>query len=83
MGTDEQAQRTIQPLSISEIIFTALAGVIGLIGLFFVIPQASRFKANGFLLKHRKTWQIYWLALGLKLAFVLLVIVIATHRPRP
>jgi nitric oxide reductase large subunit len=79
MGTDEQAQRSIQPLSVSEIFFTALFGVLGLIGLIFIIPQASRFKKDGFLLKHRKSWQIYCLAFGLKLAFVLILIIVATR----
>ena len=83
MGTDEQAQRTIQPLSISEIIFTALAGVIGLIGLFFCDTPGIQIQSERILLKHRKTWQIYWLAFGLKWAFLLLMFAIATHRPRP
>jgi len=79
MGNDAQSQRSVQPLSVFEIIFTALYGVIGVIGFIFIIQQASGFKKDGFLIKHRKSWQIFWLAFGLHLGIIVAMILYATY----
>ncbi|MGA3284266.1 MAG: hypothetical protein ABSD57_07400 [Verrucomicrobiota bacterium] len=58
---EEFQKRSTEPLSFWETVFTALyGGGLGLLGLIFVWPQASRFKSSGFLLKSKKSWHIYW-----------------------
>ncbi len=70
-------KRSTLPLTSWETIWTVLYGVIGLIGLFFVNSQASSFKTDGYLLKHRKSWRVFWLVFGLKTLLVAIIILIA------
>jgi hypothetical protein len=72
---EELQKKSIEPLSFWDTVFTALyGGGLGLFGLIFVWPQSSRFKSDGFVLKYKKSWQIYWLAFGVRMAIVLLLI---------
>jgi len=79
MGNDAQSQISVEPLSVVEVIFTALYGVIGVIGFIFIIQQAAGFKKAGFIIKHRKSWQIFWLAFGLHIGVIIILILIAAH----
>jgi hypothetical protein len=77
-NTEELQRRATQPLSFWEIVFSALyGGVLGLLGLVFIWLQASRFKSQGFLLKANKSWRVYWLGFGCRIAVVLLILAIA------
>jgi hypothetical protein len=72
---EELQKRLIVPLTFWDIFFTAMyGGALGLFGLLLLWPQASRFKREGFLLKAKKSWRIYWLAFGVRMAIVFLVI---------
>jgi hypothetical protein len=74
-------KRSDVPLTFWESVFTALYGAgLGLFGLIFVWPQASRFKTEGYILKSRKSWRLYWMAFGARLAVVviLVIVVVAT-----
>jgi vacuolar-type H+-ATPase subunit H len=78
---EELQKRLIEPLTFWESVFTALYGAgLGLFGLVFVWPQASRFKSDGYILKSRMSWRLYWMAFGARLAVVviLLIVVVAT-----
>ena len=76
---DEELQRRSSvPLTSWESVFTALYGAgLGLLGLLFVWPQASRFKSEGYILKSKKSWRLYWFAFGARLAAVVILVVIA------
>jgi hypothetical protein len=81
-NTMQQAEafqkRSDVPLTFWESVFTALYGAgLGLFGLLFVWPQASQFKTEGYILKSRKSWRLYWLAFGARLAVVVILIIIA------
>jgi hypothetical protein len=72
---EELQKRSIMPLTFWETFFAALdGGALGLFGLLFLWPQASRFKREGFLLKAKKSWRIYWLAFCVRIAIVIFVI---------
>lgn len=84
---DEYQRRATEPLSFWETVFSALyGGGLGLIGLLFLWRQSSQFRVEGFLLKSNKSWRIYWLAFGIRIAVMLILfgITIATsaHRSR-
>ena len=70
--SEEFQQKSNQALTAWEITWTALAGVLGLLGLIFVIPQSSRFTSNGFLRKAKQSWRIYWLVFGIHAVCLLL-----------
>jgi hypothetical protein len=73
---EELKERSSEPLTFWEAFFAALdGGALGLFGLLFLWPQANRFKRDGFLLKAKKSWRIYWLAFGIRMAIVLLLVV--------
>jgi hypothetical protein len=76
---DEEFQkRSSVPLTFWESVFTALYGAgLGLLGLFFVWPQTSRFKSEGYILKSKKSWRLYWFAFGVRLAAVIILVIIA------
>ena len=80
--TDEERQkRSSLPLSFWESVFTAFYGAgLGLLGLFFVWARSSRFKSNGYTLKSKKSWQLYWFAFGVRLAVVAILVIIAVSR---
>jgi hypothetical protein len=72
---DELQQRSVQPLSTWDKFFTVLyGGILGLIGLIFVGFQASRLKSDGYLLKSKTMWRIYFIAFGVRVAIVLLLV---------
>jgi hypothetical protein len=72
---EELQKRSIEPLTFWEKFFAALyGGGLGLIGLICVWHDTSRFKSEGFLLKSKKSWRLYWLAFGVRMAIVFLVI---------
>ena len=84
---EELQKRATEPLSFWETVFSALyGGGLGLFGLLFLWPQASRFQSEGFLLKSKKSWRIYWLAFGVRAAVALVLVGIAittsAHRSR-
>ena len=70
-------------LSFGETVNTALSGAgLGLLGLFFVWPRASRFKSEGYILKSKKSWQVYWFAFSARLAAMLIFIIVVLVRSR-
>jgi hypothetical protein len=72
---EELRKRSTEPLTFWETVFAAIdGGALGLFGLVFLWPQASRFKSDGYLLKSKKSWQLYWFAFGVRITIVLLVI---------
>jgi hypothetical protein len=72
---EELQKKSTDPLSFWETASTVLyGGGLGLLGLLFVWPQTSRFEAEGYLLKSKKSWRIYWIAFGVRMAAVLLLI---------
>ena len=71
-------KRADVPLTFWESVFTALYGAgLGLFGLLFVWPRASRFKSDGYILKSRKSWRLYWMAFAGRLAVVVILIIAA------
>jgi hypothetical protein len=75
---EELQKRPVEPLTFWESFWTALYGAgLGLLGLIFVWPQASRFKSEGYILKSRKSWQLYWMAFGARLAVVVILVIVA------
>jgi hypothetical protein len=75
---EELQQRSSVRLTFWESVFIALDGAaLGLLGLFFVWPQASRFKSDGYILKSEKSWRLYWFAFGVRLAAVVILVIIA------
>jgi hypothetical protein len=75
---EEFQKRQFEPLTFWDSFFTALYGAgLGLFGLVFVWPQASRFKSDGYILKSKKSWQLYWMAFGARLAIVILLVIVA------
>ena len=74
---EEFQKRSYVPLTFWESVFTALYGAcLGLFGLFFVWPQASRFKTDGYILKSKKSWRLYWMAFGARMAVVVILIIV-------
>jgi len=75
---DEELQRrSIVPLTFWESFFAVLDGaLLGLFGLLFIWPQASRFRANGYMLKSKKSWKLYWVAFGVRVTVVIISLVI-------
>jgi hypothetical protein len=67
---EEFKLRSTQPLTTWEFFFAAICGFIGLIGLIFVASKASRLKSDGFMLKSKKSWQIWGIVFGIKLVVV-------------
>ena len=81
----ELQERSRLPLTSWESFWTILYGAgLGLLGLFAVWPQASRFKLNGYILKSKRSWRLYWFAFGARILGVILLIVYAalTSHPR-
>ena len=75
---EELQKRLIEPLTFWESVWTALFGAgLGLFGLVFVWPQASRFKKDGYILKSKKSWHLYWMAFGARLAVVVILVIVA------
>jgi hypothetical protein len=75
---EELRKKSTERLTFWETVISALyGGGLGLFGLLFLWPQASRFKSEGFLLKSKKSWRIYWLALGVRIALGLVLVGIA------
>jgi len=74
---EELQKRPTEKLSFWEAVFTALYGVLGLLGLIFVWIQASQFKSDGYLIKAKESWRLFWLVFGIKIALVLILIWIA------
>lgn len=81
---EELEKRSSIPLTFWESVFTALYGAgLGLLGLLFVWPQASRFESDGYILKSEKSWRLYWFAFGLRAAVIIIAIIIGvgiSHR---
>src|SRR5215470_16760534 len=58
---EESQKRGTVALTFRESFFAALYGVgLGFLGLVFQWPAASRFQSNSYILKHQKSWQLYW-----------------------
>jgi hypothetical protein len=75
---EKLARYANDPLTFWESVFTALYGAgLGLLGLIFVWPQASRFRSAGYILKAKKSWRLYWFAFGIRLAAVVILVIIA------
>lgn len=75
---EELQKRSIEPLTFWQTFFAALyGGGLGLLGLICVWYDTSRFKSDGYQLKAKKSWRIYWLALGVRITAVVLLIIIA------
>jgi len=75
---EEFKKRADVPLTFWETFFIALYGAgFGPVGLSLVWQQASQFMENGYVLKAKKSWQLFWFAFGvwLLVAVVFLVIV--------
>ena len=70
-------KRSDVPLTFWECFFEVVCGAcLGLFGLLFVWPQASRFKREGYILKSKKTWRLYWMGFGARLAVVIIMVVV-------
>ena len=80
-NNEELQKRSNVPLTFWESFFTILFGAgLGLFGLFFVWPQASRFKNDGYILKSKKSWRLYWFAFGARLTVAIILIAIAVSK---
>lgn len=72
---EELQKRSTEPLSVWETFLAALyGGGLGLLGLLCVWHDTSRFKSDGYLLKTKRSWRIYWLAFSVRVAIVLLLV---------
>jgi len=75
---EEFQKRSDVPLSFWDSVFTALCGaILGLFGLFFVWPLASRFRRDGYIMKSKKSWRLYWFAFCVRLAAVVILVIVA------
>jgi hypothetical protein len=75
---EELEKKSNEPLTFWESVFAAFNGaVLGLLGLFFVWPRAARFKSNGYILKSKKSWRLYWFGFGVRLTAVVILITIS------
>lgn len=75
--TEELQRRSIQPLTRTEFAWVTLYGVIGLLGLYFVWGDASRYKAEGYLLKSQRCWRVYGIVFGIRMAVLTVGVLIA------
>ena len=79
---DEELQRKSRvKMTFWESVFTALYGAcLGLLGLLFVWHQVSVFKSEGFALKVKRSWRLYWYAFGVRMAVLAVLIAIMVLR---
>src|SRR5262249_48856638 len=74
----ESQKRAPVPLTFRESLFAGLYGFgLGLFGLVFQCSAASRFKSNGYTLKHQKSWQLYWFFVAVRLIVLAIGVAIA------
>jgi ABC-type Fe3+-siderophore transport system permease subunit len=73
---DEELQkRSSVPLTFWESFLSVLFGAtLTLFGLIFAGLQASRFNSEGYILKSKWTWRLYWLGFGVWLAVVVIYV---------
>ena len=73
-GTQKKAH---EPLTFSESFLPVLLGaLLGLLGAFLLWLLASHFKTDGYNLKYKRCWRLYWIALGTRFAVMFLIIII-------
>lgn len=66
-----------EPLSFRASVLPVICGVVfGLLGLLLVWPQASHFKSEGYILKSKKSWSLYWTAFCVRLGVVVIAVII-------
>jgi hypothetical protein len=69
--TEAFQKRSGEPLMFWETVSAAFSGAgLGLLGLLFEWHEASRFSRDGYDLKSKKSWQLYWFSFGVRLAVV-------------
>jgi hypothetical protein len=75
--SEKTKMRADEPLTFLEAFFAGLyGGVLGLLGLIVIWADTSRFKKEGFLLKSKKTWRIYWIAYGIRMLLIVSIFII-------
>jgi len=71
----EELQKKAQvPLASGDVVWTVLNGIIGPPGLLLQYWLASRFKNEGYVLKSKKSWRLFWLVFAID--FLLAVVFI-------
>jgi hypothetical protein len=67
--TEQLRLKAITPLTHSEMFLSAVCVLIGCIGIVVVAYQASRFNQDGYTLKARRAWQVYWITAAIVVGF--------------
>jgi hypothetical protein len=69
--TEAFQKRSGESLTLWETVSAAFSGAgLGLLGLLVEWHEASRFSRDGYDLKSKKSWQLYWFSFGVRLAVV-------------
>ncbi len=69
--TEAFQKRLCEPLTFWQTVSAVLSGVgLGLLGILVEWHQASRFSSDGYDLKSKKTWELYWISFGVRMLIV-------------